>query len=111
MNEVEVLLHQFGQSGNSLVEVFLPDVVESKNAFCHFLCVAGSPKFGELVHNLLVVVGNDRCSVGTFATFVIGDDGSQTEYEALWEFAFALQIDLYARQVAGFILGEAIKHD
>ena len=106
LDKVEVFLHELCQSWNSLVQILVPDVVEAEHTFCNLLSVAGSPEFLELVDDLLVVVRLDRSTVLAYAALVVCDDGSQTEYESLWEFALALEIYLYSWQVACLILRE-----
>ena len=105
LDNVEELLNHSVQSLN-LVQVFLPDEFCAQNTVCHLLRIAGSPQVFQQIHNLLVVVGNNFHTVGTLATLVVGDDGSQTEYQTLRQLALALQIGLHAGQVASLELGE-----
>ena len=70
LDEVEILLNQLCQARNSLVEIFLPDVVESKNTLSHLLSIASSPELCQLVDNLLVVLWLDLCTISTLATLV-----------------------------------------
>ncbi len=83
-----------------------PDPVGCKNALCHLAGVACCPELCEEIHDLLVVVRLDRCTVGTCAALVVGDDGCKTEYESLWKLALALEIYFDSRKIACLELRE-----
>ena len=84
----------------------MPDVVECEHAFSHLLCVTSSPELLQLLDYLSVVVWLDFCSVFAHSTFIICDDGSQTEHESLWEFSLSFEVNLHSWQVACLILRE-----
>ena len=73
--------------------------------------VTALPEFGQQIHDLLCIVRLDRSTVCAHATFVIGDDSSQTKHESLRQFALALQIGLQTRQVACLEFRERVEHD
>lgn len=60
LNKVKIFLNQLGKARNYLVQILVPDIVEAQYALSYLLGIAGSPKLGELVHNLLVIVWLDR---------------------------------------------------
>ena len=114
LDAVQEVGDHVGEARN-LVEVLLAlfpdDVGSAEHTFCHLAGVAGCPEFLQQVHDLLCVVGLDRSAVGTLAALVVGDDGSETENQALRQFAFALQVGLQTRQVARLKFRELIEHD
>ena len=84
----------------------MPDIVEAQYALSYLLGIAGSPKLGELVHNLLVIVWLDRSTILANTTLIVSDDSSETEYQTLWQLALTLKINLDTRQVASLKLRE-----
>lgn len=63
LNKVKIFLNQLSQARNCLVQILVPDIVEAQYALSYLLSIAGSPKLGELVHNLLVVIWLDRSTI------------------------------------------------
>ena len=82
------------------------EVLSSEYTLSNLASVACCPEVLQKVHNLLSIVRNNLGTVGTLATLVVGDDSSETEYQALRQLALALQIYLQTRKVAGLELGE-----
>ena len=106
LNKVKILLNQLGKARNCLVQILVPDIVEAQYALSYLLGIAGSPKLGELVHNLLVIVWLDRSTILANTTLIVSDDSSETEYQTLWQLALTLKINLDTRQVASLKLRE-----
>ena len=105
LNEVEILFHHSVQTWN-LVQILLPDKLSTKHTVGHLLCIARSPKIFQQIHDLLIVVWYDLYTVLALATLIVGDDGSQTEYQALGQFTLAVEIGLYSGQVTSLELRE-----
>ena len=114
MDVAEEAFYHIGQARDGvevLLALFPDDVGSAEHTLCHFAEVARSPELAEQVHNLLCVVRLDRRSIGACAALVVGDDSGKSEYQALRQFAFALQVGLQAGQVAGLEFREGVEHD
>ena len=107
LNVIQEAFNHIGETMDGVeIAVLAPDPVGCKNTLCHLASIASSPELCEEIHDLLVVVWLDRCTISACTAFVVGDDGCKTEYESLWKLALTLEIYLDSWKVACLELRE-----
>ena len=58
-----------------------------------------------------IVIGLDRCAVGTLSATIINTDSGQAKYDAAGQCATTLQVGLQPRQITCLEFGETVEHD